>query len=288
VKGFVVRTWCREPSHRLSAKDLDTFLREHGVPGLAEVDTRALTRRLRTRGVVMGVLAVGVDEATARDALRSAPDYGAVDWACQVTTPAPYTWEPEGEPRLHIVVMDCGVKRNILRLLRARGCRVTAVPGTTPAEDILALGPDGVLFSPGPGDPALLDYAVRNARLLSERLPVMGICLGHQILARAWGARTFKLKFGHRGANHPVQDLETGRVYITSQNHGYAVDIETLPPDLVLTHLNLNDRTCEGLRHRHLPWFSIQYHSEAAPGPRDNEYLFDRFLEMVTRAKEGQ
>jgi len=236
--------------------------------------------------------AITADEAP-QDALarlRSLPRYGDIDFVRQVSTPEPYAWgNPSGQegdrrPHMvepHIVVIDSGFKYNILRILHRKGCRVTAVPCTTSAEEVLALGPDGVLLSPGPGDPALLDYLVATARALVGKLPIMGICLGHQILGRAFGARTFKLKFGHRGANHPVRDLLTGRVHITAQNHGYAVDPEGLTGGLEVSHIHLNDGTVEGLWHRELPILTIQYHSEASPGPMDNIYLFDRFLAMV-------
>ena len=183
--------------------------------------------------------------------------------------------------KYRVLVADWGLKYNILRLLRKRGCEVLAVPATTPAKDLLALEPSGILLSPGPGDPQLLDYLVRNVRDLLGRVPIMGICLGHQIAARALGAETYKLKFGHRGGNHPVKDLSDRRIYITAQNHGYAVSADSLPNGLEISHLNLNDDTIEGLSHKEIPLFTIQYHSEAAPGPQDNEYLFDRFLEMI-------
>ncbi|HZA20991.1 MAG TPA: carbamoyl phosphate synthase small subunit, partial [Dehalococcoidia bacterium] len=191
-------------------------------------------------------------------------------------------------PTRRILVMDTGLKYNILRLLQKRGCEVLVLPSTTSAEDLLTLQPSGILLSPGPGDPQLLDYIVSNVSKLLGRVPVMGICLGHQLVARALGGSTFKLKFGHRGANHPVKDLATGRVYITAQNHGYAVDPDSLPSGLEISHINLNDNTVEGMRHRDLPLFTIQYHSEASPGPRDNEYLFDRFLDMVAQAEAGR
>jgi carbamoyl-phosphate synthase small subunit len=291
VSGFVVREHCSAPSHSLSTSTLDEFLTAQDIPGISAVDTRAITRRLRTRGVMMGVIAVDESPEDALVRLRDLPGYGDVDFVRQVSTAKPYAWEhgpvaPEtvdGDgPR--IVVTDCGLKYNILRILRSRGCQVVAVPATASARDILDRKPDGVLLSPGPGDPELLDYAVETARGLLGRVPIMGICLGNQVLGRAIGGKTFKLKFGHRGGNHPVRDLTTDRVYITAQNHGYAVDADSLPSDVEISHVNLNDGTVEGLRHKSLPAMSIQYHSEASPGPLDNEYLFDRFLTMVRDA----
>ena len=285
VRGFVVREVCDLPSNRLSTRTLDEYLRDEGVPGVYGVDTRALTRRLRTAGVMMGIIVTGGGPEEALEQLRRAPDYGSLDLVSEVAAAVPYEWAegpgglPPDAPR--IVVMDEGLKYNILRLLRRRGCAVTVVPSATPLDDIVALRPAGVLLSPGPGDPALLDTVVRTAQGLLGRLPVMGICLGHQVVARALGGRTYKLKFGHRGGNHPVKDLATDRVTITAQNHGYAVDGDGLPPGLDVSHLNLNDNTVEGLTHRELPLLTIQYHSEASPGPLDNEYLFDRFLDLI-------
>ena len=289
VSGFVVREHCTAPSHSSSTGTVDEFLISQGVPGISGVDTRAIARRLRMRGVMMGALAVGDSPETTLARLRDLPGYGDVDYVRQVSTREPYGWdEPAaGSPAVaagrRIVVDDCGLKYNILRILRSHGCDVVAVPAGTSAEDVLDLRPDGVVLSPGPGDPELLDYAVETARGLVGRVPIMGICLGNQILARAFGGSTFKLKFGHRGANHPVKDLATGRVYITAQNHGYAVDPDGLPSEIEVSHVNLNDDTVEGLRHRSLPIMSIQYHSEASPGPLDSEYIFDRFLDLVRR-----
>ena len=219
------------------------------------------------------------------------PKYNDVDFVRQVTTNNLYEWDqplsttdtPSIRPKVdrRILVSDYGLKYNILRILKSKGCNVVAVPATATATDILSQKPDGVILSPGPGDPALVDYTVEIVKGLIGQVPIMGICLGHQIIGRAFGARTFKLKFGHRGANHPVRDLSTNKVHITSQNHGYTVDPSGLPPDVEVSHLNLNDGTVEGLRHNELPIMSIQYHSEASPGPRDNQYLFDRFLDMV-------
>jgi len=284
VCGLIVREHCELPSHGRSGRTLHEFLASQGIPGISEIDTRAVTRRLRSQGVMMGVITSGVPDAALKR-LQDSPPYGDVDYVASVSTGEEYDWNPSGDDRRdakhRILVTDCGLKYNILRHLRRRGCQVTVVPAATPADEMLAMKPSGILLSPGPGDPKLLDYAVENTRRILGHVPVMGICLGHQIVARALGAETFKLKFGHRGGNHPVKDLADGRVYITSQNHGYAVSPENLPPGLEVSHINLNDQTVEGLRHKDMPLFTIQYHSEAAPGPRDNEYLFDQFIEMV-------
>jgi carbamoyl-phosphate synthase small subunit len=298
VRGFVVREATDLPSHRLSRETLHHYLTRAGVGGIAGIDTRALTRHLRASGVVMGTVTrdESVEEALLR--LRREPDYGSQDYVAAVSTPHPYDFEPNGAeeharpaphsaaggdgPPPHIVVLDLGVKRSIMRNLRRRGCTVTAVPHTTGAEDVLALRPDGVVLSPGPGDPMLLDHVVTAARGLVGKVPIMGICLGHQVIGRVFGASTYKLKFGHRGANHPVRDEVTGRVYITAQNHGYAVDGERLGAAIRVAQLHLNDGTVEGLEHRELPLFTIQYHAEASPGPHDTEFLFDRFLATVT------
>ena len=292
VAGFIVREHCDRPSHGRSDRTLDEYLKAQGIPGISGVDTRAVTRRLREHGVMMGLLTTGSPEAAAAQ-LAEMPRYDDQDLVRTVTAADRYRWSAEGprpanssdsesgEARRRILVTDVGLKYNILRLLRERGCEVIAVPAETTAEEMLALNPSGILLSPGPGDPQLLDYVVGNVRRILGRVPVMGICLGHQLVARALGAETFKLKFGHRGGNHPVQDLATGRVYITAQNHGFAVNPDTLPPGLEVSHINLNDGTVEGTRHRDMPLFTIQYHSEASPGPRDNEYIFDEFLGMV-------
>ncbi len=280
VRGFVVREACALPSHWRSRGTLHDYLLSNGIPGIEGVDTRALTRRLRSAGVMMGAITAAEPErALAR--LRDLPRYDGTDFVDEVSAPQPFDWSAPDKPQRHIVVLDLGVKHNIMRILSGLGCRVTAVPCRTSADEILSLKPDGIVLSPGPGDPALLDYAVVTANGLLGRAPIFGICLGHQVLARAWGAKTFKLKFGHRGANHPVRETATGRVSITAQNHGYAVDPDALPSSVEVSHLHLNDGTCEGLRHRELPVFTIQYHSEASPGPHDSRYLFERFLELV-------
>ena len=287
VAGFVVREHSARPSHADSTMTLHDFLSEQGIPGVSGVDTRAITRRLRTYGVMMGVVATDESPQEALDRLKDLPSYDDIDFVKQVSTEQPYDWDQEGaaDHKYRIVVDDYGLKYNILRILREQGCEVTAVPSTTTADDILARKPDGVLLSPGPGDPELLDYAVATAKGLIGKVPIMGICLGNQILGRAFGAKTFKLKFGHRGGNHPVRDNRTGLVHITAQNHGYTVDGDSLPSEVEVSHVNLNDGTVEGLRHKSLPVMSIQYHSEASPGPYDNKYLFDEFLALIRDAK---
>jgi len=281
VRGFVVREECYQPNHYLSNKTLHEYLAKSSIPGIYGIDTRAITRKLRSFGVMMGMLTSDKTPQQALEELNSLPDYGSIDYVKQVTTATPYQWEPSETATHHIVVLDCGLKYSILRFLRQMGCAVTAVPCTMSAREILKLKPDGILLSPGPGDPALLDYIVDTVKKLIGKKPIMGICLGNQLIARAFGAKTFKLKFGHRGANHPVRDLATGKVYITAQNHGYAVDPDSLKDGLEVTHINLNDGTVEGLRHKELPIFCIQYHSEASPGPWDSTYLFKEFVDMV-------
>jgi len=281
VAGFVVREDCHLPSHWNSKSTLDEYLVSSGIPGIVGVDTRAITRRLRTAGVMMGMITTEPVEAALQQ-LSELPRYDDIDFVQRVSTDTPYRWRcPEGrEAEFHVVVVDCGLKFSILRYLCQLGCECTVVPSATPADDILGLKPDGVLLSPGPGDPDL-PYLERTVSDLLGKKPIMGICLGHQLIAHAFGGKTFKLKFGHRGANHPVRDLETGKVNITAQNHGFAVDPDSLKGGLEVSHLNLNDGTVEGVRHRDLPLLSIQYHSEASPGPQDTVSAFERFVEMM-------
>ena len=284
VAGFVVRSECREPSHILSEETLDSYLKRHGIPGISGLDTRAVARRLRINGVMRGMIGVGGSPGDALDELRKAPDYGALDFASLVSSENAYEWEQnKGAPNARgtIVVVDCGVKFNILRILAGKGWRVKVVPINTHPSDILSLNPDGVLVSPGPGDPENLIYAVENVGQLVGKVPLFGICLGQQLLGRALGADTYKLKFGHRGGNHPVKDLLSNRTFVTAQNHGYAIDPDSLPSAIQVTHTNLNDLTIEGIRDEGNMVMAVQYHSESSPGPKDNEDQLDIFLDMV-------
>ena len=302
VSGFIMRSMSPVASNWRATSTLREYLTAANVVAIGDIDTRALTRRLRSAGVMRGVMATGAacdpDDLVAR--ARAVPSMVGADLVRQVTCAEPFDWPPAGAmagsggyelpvPRpasrpLRVAAYDFGMKWNILRRLTAYGCAVRVYPATTPADVLAADRPDGVFLSNGPGDPAALPYVIANVKaLVNGGVPLFGICLGHQVLGLALGGRTFKLKFGHRGSNHPVKHHETGRVEITSQNHGFAVDPETLPPDVIVTHTNLYDGTLEGFRHRDKPIFSVQYHPEASPGPHDADYLFGRFVDAMER-----
>ena len=296
VSGFVMRDVSPIASNWRATGTLGQFLKEHGVVGISGIDTRALTRQLRSSGVMRGVIETGdADPEELVKLARRVPKMEGSDLVREVTCSAPFDWSDPGtrsqfslEPvrkstkRLLIAAYDLGMKRNILRRLSRYGCDIRVFPATATASELMSIRPDGVFFSNGPGDPEPLDYAVSNARdLINERLPVFGICLGHQVLGLAMGAKTYKLTFGHRGANHPVKNVLSGKVEITSQNHGFAVDGDSIPEDVEITHTNLYDGTVEGLRHQHLPVSSVQYHPEASPGPHDADYLFSAFVEQM-------
>ena len=290
VAGVIVRELSNSYSNWRAEGDLFTWLNNAKVPVLEEVDTRRLTKHLRTVGVMRGVIAEGTEPSKeALAVLDACPSMEGLDLATKVSTTETYTW---GDPRAkyHIAAYDYGIKRNILRLFAEADCRVTVVPAKTSAKDVLGLKPDGVFLSNGPGDPAAVDYAPKAVREIAGKgVPIFGICLGHQILGLTFGAKTVKMPYGHRGGNHPVKEVATGKVLITSQNHGFAVagDEKGVPgaPDLEVTHVNLNDRTVEGLQHRELPIFAVQYHPEAAPGPHDARPLFEAFLDRVRKGK---
>ncbi len=288
VAGFIVREASRVASNWRSEMTLDAYLKTHGITGIADVDTRALTRHIRAEGAMRGAIAPwDMSEDEVRAAVLGHPIMEGLDLACGVSTDTSYVIEAEGEELFHVVAYDFGVKAHSPKLLAERGCKVTVMPAETTVEEILAAEPDGMFVSNGPGDPAAVQRAEAAILALGNAdIPVFGICLGHQLIARAFGGETFKLPFGHHGGNHPVKNLERGTVEITSQNHGFAVrggDGDDIPgaPDLRLTHINLYDGTVEGLAHRSQPVFSVQYHPEAAPGPHDSRYLFDRFVGLM-------
>jgi carbamoyl-phosphate synthase small subunit len=303
LSGLIVKEYCPRPSNWRATKPLDRYLKENAVAGLEGIDTRALARHLRDHGAQQGILST-TDEHR-NDLVRKAgalPTLLGRDLVCEVTCQKSYNWnetiwpqqaggsfqkevgDRSNAPQHHVVVYDFGVKQNILRMLIHSGCRVTVVPASASAEETLNLKPDGILLSNGPGDPEAVSYAIREIKKLLGKKPIFGICLGHQLLGLAMGGKTYKLKFGHHGGNQPVMDLNTKKVEVTTHNHGFAVDVDSLGPEVELTHVNLNDQTVEGMRHRSLPIFSVQYHPEASPGPHDAHYLFNRFKEMMENA----
>lgn len=285
VLGFVVREFCEYPSNWRSEMTIDRYLKDNGIPGICNIDTRALTRRLRNHGTMGGVIATGdnIDIEDMKRQVLGHPNLMGADHVLKVTIDKSFNMPNDG---YRVVLMDFGAKLNIARSLHNLGCDVVVVPATTTAQEVLALNPDGIMLSNGPGDPQDVGFAINAVRELIGKKPIFGICLGHQIIGLALGGTTYKLKFGHRGANHPVKDLTTGRVHITSQNHGYAVDAGSIDdPDVAVSHINLNDNTVEGLRHKTLPLFSVQYHPEAAPGPWDSDYLFEQFMDLMKQGR---
>ena len=305
IRAFVIGELCEVPSNWRSSQSLSAYLAEHHVLGIEGIDTRALTKHLRSRGAMRACVSTELDGPAAVAAAQAAPSMAGMDYVQEVSTAESYVWTDEsgewvlpnasiGEDGPHrslppvrhrIVAYDFGLKYNILRRLRQAGFEVEVVNSRTSAAEVLAKNPDGVFLSNGPGDPAALGYIHEEIRSLIGKTPVFGICLGNQILAHAFGGSTFKLKFGHRGGNQPVKDLRTGKISITSQNHGFAVDPDSLPPEIEVTHVNLNDGTVEGMRHREFPVFSVQYHPEAAPGPNDASYFFEEFAALISSSK---
>ena len=301
IRAFVIGELCTVPSNWRSSQPLAAYLAAHGIPGIEGIDTRALTKHLRSRGAMRACVSTELTREAAIRAANDSPAMAGMDYVKEVTTRTGYSWQDEsrrwvlpnpttGHPgpyddlppvRHRIVAYDFGIKFNILRRLRQAGFKVEVVAATATAAEVLAQNPDGIFLSNGPGDPAALGYIHEELRRLIGRKPIFGICLGNQLLAHAFGGSTFKLKFGHRGGNQPVKDLRSGRISITSQNHGFAVDPDSLPPEIEVTHVNLNDGTVEGICHRTLPVFSVQYHPEAAPGPNDASYLFEEFAALI-------
>ena len=296
VAGVIVKEYTESPSNFRSLSSLGDWLTRHGITAVQGIDTRMLTRMIRTQGALRGILSTTeLDDARLLAKVAAVPSMNGLDLATKVTCATPFEWKGTdttsfalgvqgSDPgrRFRVVAYDYGIKYNILRRLTSFGCSVTVVPAGFPAADVLAMKPDGVFLSNGPGDPAPVTVAIQNIRALLGRVPIFGICLGHQLLSIALGAKTYKLKFGHRGGNHPVKDLRTGIIEITSQNHGFAVDPDSVDQSTIeITHVNLNDNTNEGIRHRSLPAFSVQYHPEASPGPHDSDYLFREFIALM-------
>jgi carbamoyl-phosphate synthase small subunit len=295
LKGFVVKEYWRTPSNWRSQGDLESYLANYGIVGIEGIDTRSLTKLIRSKGAQKAAISTeDLDPKSLLKKVQSSEGIVGIDLVTEVSCEEPYNWNEgthswrpldekdlQAKEKFKVVAYDFGLKQNILRKLTDHGCEVTVVPSRTPPNEVLALDPDGIFLSNGPGDPAAVSYAVESIRTLIGKKPIFGICLGHQILSLALGAETYKLKFGHRGANQPVKNLQTGKVEITSQNHGFAVDTESLGKDIEVTHINLNDQTIEGIKHKKHPAFSIQYHPEASPGPHDASYLFQDFIDLM-------
>ena len=300
LKALVVKEYWESPSNWRSESDLSSYLAENGVLGIQGIDTRELTRLIRTKGAQRAVISTtDNDPESLLTKVRESQGIVGVDLVSEVSCEEPYSWDEGTEDwrpahvgkgrqeRFKVVAYDFGLKHNILRKLTDHGCEVTTVPSRTPPHEVLELEPDGIFLSNGPGDPAAVSYAIESVQALLGKKPIFGICLGHQILSLAMGGRTFKLKFGHRGANQPVKDLKTGKVEITSQNHGFAVDGDSLGKEIEITHINLNDNTVEGLRHLKHQAFSVQYHPEASPGPHDSSYLFQEFIDSMRESRKA-
>ncbi len=305
IRAFVIGELCGVPSNWRSTQSLAAYLAENNILGIEGIDTRALTKHLRSRGAMRACVTTELDAEAAIAAAKASPSMEGMDYVKEVSTPSSYLWAEESREwslpntitgaegyyielppvRHRIVAYDFGLKYNILRRLRQAGFEVEVVSSTTTASEVLAKNPDGIFLSNGPGDPSALGYIHEELKQLIGKKPIFGICLGNQLLAHAFGGTTYKLKFGHRGGNQPVKDLRTGKISITSQNHGFAVDPDSLPPEVEVTHVNLNDGTVEGMRHRDLPVFSVQYHPEAAPGPNDASYFFDEFAALIDQTK---
>ena len=299
VKGFIISNLCEYPSHPMSEGTIREYLEKNDIPGIYDLDTRSIARKLRNSGVMMGILTNSnkIDEVVAK--INRSPRYGEFDVVSEVTTSKIYEWKisssdsnkksfidlrnrtKKTRKQYKIVLFDFGVKFNILRSLFARNCSITIVPKDTSLSEVINLKPDGIVLSPGPGNPQFLDESIDLIRSISGSKPILGICLGHQLIGRAFGANTFKLPFGHRGGNQPIREISTGKVYVTAQNHGYALDSENLSQDVSVSHININDNTVAGLISEKLKILSIQYHSEASPGPHDSEYIFDKFIQML-------
>ncbi|MFA5059392.1 MAG: glutamine-hydrolyzing carbamoyl-phosphate synthase small subunit [Candidatus Omnitrophota bacterium] len=287
VKGFIVKEFCRTPSNFRATKSLIDYLNENNIMAVEGIDTRALTRHLRLFGAMKAMISTeDFDKKSLSKKLKAVPSMEGSDWVREVSSKEKYIWEPGKNYRFRVAAIDCGIKFNILRILANLGCETHVFPATASAQEIRSINPDGIFLSNGPGDPAALPYIIKTVQELIGVAPIFGICLGHQILGLALKGTTYKLKFGHHGANHPVKDLNLNKIGITSQNHGFCVDINSLPKeDVEITHINLNDNTLEGLQHKKYPLFSVQYHPEAAPGPHDAQYLFEKFIGLMNEHK---